>query len=115
MQGSLSTKKDSEKAATFKSLSKSQKIYSRGKPPPKNGNDNAWMNSVITSPEPLTIYLESLDSLSPLKNYLKKKPEVMSNIKKAIQDYCEELHHEGAVSSCKPLGPDPPFPYGKNS
>ena len=70
---------------------KSQIKYSTGKAPPKDGNEDAWMNSVISSPEPLTITLESLGSLGPLKKYLENKPEVMSNIKKVIQDYCKEL------------------------
>ena len=71
------------------------------------------MSSVIDSPQPLTIKLGSLDELSPLQKYLEKKPEVSTNIKKALHEYCEKLKSEGAVSSCKKPGPDSPFPKSK--
>ena len=114
VSASLLTKEEKKAAQNFMKQCKSQIKYSTGKAPPKDGNEDAWMNSVISSPEPLTITLESLGSLEPLKKYLKNKPEVMSNIKRVIQDYCNELKSEGAVSSCNQPGPDPPFP-GKKS
>ena len=70
---------------------------------------------MINSPQPLTIKLGSIDELSPLQKYLEKKPEVLSNIKKALHEYCESLKSEGAVSSCKKPEPDPPFPKSKFS
>ena len=89
---------------------KTQKLYSTGKAPPEDGKSITWMKSVISSPEPLTIKLESLDNLDPLKKYLKSKPEVLTNLKTALNEYCEDLKSVGAVSSCKKPGPDPPFP-----
>ena len=89
-------------------------MYSTGKAPPQDGKPESWMNSVISSPQPLTIKLESLDNLDPLEKYLKSKPEVMTNLKKAMKEYCEGLKSAGAVSSCKKPGQDPPFPKSKN-
>jgi hypothetical protein len=88
-------------------------LYSTGKAPPTDGNIGSWMSSVIDSPQPLTIKLGSLNELSPLQKYLEKKPEVLTNIKKALHEYCEKLKSEGAVSSCKKPEPDPPFPKSK--
>ena len=94
---------------------KTQKMYSTGMAPPQDGKPETWMNSVISSPQPLTIKLQSLDNLYPLKKYLKSKPEVLTNLKKALNEYCEELKSEGAVLSCKKPEPDPPFPKSKLS
>ena len=104
------TDDERKKAEDFKKQTQTQKLYSTGKAPPENGTSLTWMNSVINSPEPLTIKLESLDNLDPLKKYLHSKPEVLTNIRKALYEYCEDLKSEGAVSSCKKPGPDPPFP-----
>ena len=71
------------------------------------------MNSVIKSPEPLTLKLESLDNLDSLKEYLKSKPEVLANIKTALKNYCAHLKSQGAVSTCKKPSNDPPFPKSK--
>ena len=102
-----------EEAQNFIHNCTTQKLYSTGKAPPKDGNIGTWMSSVIDSPQPLTIKLESLDELYPLKKYLEKKPQVLTNIKKALYEYCEKLKSEGAVSSCKKPGPDSPFPKSK--
>ena len=104
-----------EAAQNFIKECKTQKLYSTGKVPPTDGNISSWMASVIDSPQPLTIKLGSLDELSPLQKYLEKKPQVLTNIKKALHEYCEKLKSEGAVSSCKKPEPDPPFPKSKFS
>ena len=108
------TDDERKKAQNFQKECKSQKLYSTGKAPPQDGKPESWMSSVISSPQPLTIKLESLDNLDPLKKYLKSKPEVMTNLKKAMKEYCEDLKSAGAVSSCKKPGQDPPFPKSKN-
>ena len=107
------TDDERKKAQNFMKECKTQKLYSTGKAPPPDGKSETWMNSVINSPEPLTIKLESLDNLDALKKYLKSKPKVLTNLKKALNEYCEDLKSEGAVLSCKKPGPDPPFPKSK--
>ena len=107
------TDDERKKAQNFMKECKTQKLYSTGKAPPQDGKSETWMNSVISSPEPLTITLGSLDNLDALKKYLKSKPNVLTNLKKALNEYCEELKSEGAVLSCKKPGPDPPFPKSK--
>ena len=102
-----------QKAQNFMKECKTQKMYSTGMAPPQDGKPETWMNSVISSPQPLTIKLQSLDNLAPLKKYLKSKPEVLTNLKIALNEYCEDLKSVGAVSSCKKPGPDPPFPKSK--
>ena len=104
------TTDERKKAQYFMKECKTQKLYSTGKAPPEDGKSITWMKSVISSPEPLTIKLESLDNLDPLKKYLKSKPEVLTNLKTALNEYCEDLKSVGAVSSCKKPGPDPPIP-----
>ena len=110
------TESETKKAQNFRKECKSQKLYSTGKAPPLDGKPESWMNSVISSPQPLTIKLESLENLDPLKKYLRNqtKPEVLTNLKKAMNEYCEDLKSAGAVSSCKKPGQDPPFPKSKN-
>ena len=99
-----------QKAQNFMKECKTQKMYSTGMAPPQDGKPETWMNSVINSPQPLTITLESLDNLNPLKEYLKHKPRVLTNLKTALYEYCEVLKSEGYVASCKKPGPDPPIP-----
>ena len=107
------TNSQKQQAQNFMKECKTQKLYSTGKAPPQDGKSETWMNSVINSPEPLTIKLESLDNLDALKKYLKSKPKVLTNLKKALNEYCEDLKSEGAVLSCNKPGPDPPFPKSK--
>ena len=104
------TDDEKKQAQNFKKECKTQKLYSTGKAPPQDGKSETWMNSVISSPEPLTIKLGSLDNLDALKKYLKSKPKVLTNLKKALNEYCEDLKSEGAVSSCEKPEPDPPLP-----
>ena len=113
INASSMTDDEKTQAKNFKKECKNQKKYSTGMAPPQDGNPDSWMNSVITSPQPLSIKLQSVDNLDPLKKYLKSKPEVLTNLKKAINEYCEDLKSVGAVSSCKKPGPDPPFPKSK--
>ena len=104
---------DRKKAQNFMKECKSQKLYSTGKAPPQDGKSESWMSSVISSPQPLTIKLGSLDNLDALKKYLKSKPEILTNLKKALHEYCEDLKSEGGVLTCNKPGPDPPFPKSK--
>ena len=107
------TDSEKEQAQNFMKKCKNQKFYSTGKSPPEDGISKSWMNSVIKSPEPLTLKLESLDNLDSLKEYLKSKPEVLTNIKKALKNYCAHLKSQGAVSTCNKPSNDPPFPKSK--
>ena len=109
------TDSEKEQAQNFMKKCKNQKFYSTGKSPPEDGKSKSWMNSVIKSPEPLTLKLESLDNLDSLREYLKSKPEVLANIKTALKNYCAHLKSQGAVSTCEKPSNDPPFPQSKFS
>ena len=104
------TNSQKQQAQNFMKECKTQNIYSTGMAPPENGQPETWMNQVIKSPQPLTITLQSLGNLDPLKEYLKSKPLVLTNLKKALYHYCLDLKSEGHVSTCQKPGSDPPIP-----
>ena len=104
------TNSQKQQAQNFMKECNTQKMYSRGMAPPSDGKPETWMNDVIKSPQPLTITLESLGNLDPLKEYLKSKPRVLSNLKTALYHYCLDLKSEGQVSTCQKPGSDPPIP-----
>ena len=88
------TDSQKQQAQNFINECKTQKMYSRGKAPPSDGKPESWMNEVIKSPQPLTITLESVVNLDPLKKYLKSKPWVLTNLKTALYEYCQDLKSE---------------------
>ena len=104
------TDSQEQQAKNFMKECKTQKLYSRGMAPPSNGKPETWMNDVIKSPQPLTISLESVVNLDPLKKYLKSKPWVLTNLKTALYEYCQDLKSEGRVATCQKPGSDPPIP-----
>jgi len=92
---------------TFGRYTKEQLLYSRGAPPPSDGNPLTWADNTFTEPNVLSITLERLDALY-LEEYVSSA--VVTNLGKALDEYCEALVAEGALKDCKLPPPDPPQP-----
>ena len=99
--------KEKTAAENFKKETKEQRVYSHGAAPPADGNAETWMQNTISDPATLVITLESIDKL-PLEDQVSRT--VVSNIRYALQRYCDALKAEGKISSCEAPGPDPPLP-----
>ena len=109
----LATNDEQKAAQNFQKETRDQKMYSSGKAPPKDGNSLNWMNDVIEEPQPLTLKLARLDTLDPLRKYLKKKPVILKYIKQGLMEYCEHLKGKGAVSLCESPNPDNQLPKSR--
>ena len=94
-------------AESFMRAATDQKTYSRGNPPPEDGQALTWAQLTIDNPNVLTIKLEALDTL-PLEEYVSAK--VIDNLGKALEEYCPKLLEDGAIESCDAPPPDPPAP-----
>jgi len=100
-----------EKAEEFQSERINSRIYSLGKHPPEDKEPTTWMSTVFEEPQPIGLTLEPLGEMHALAIYLKEKPKVMANLKRALTNYCEELRGEHSVTSCDRGGDvDPAFP-----
>ena len=84
-----------------------QLLYSRGAAPPEDGKPLTWANSAFDEPNVLGLTLERLDSLY-LEEYVSSA--VVSNLGKALDEYCPTLVAEGVLPNCDPPTPDPPLP-----
>ena len=91
----------------FDHYTKEQLMYSRGSPPPADGNSLTWANTIIEEPQVLSVTLERLDTLD-LGEYVSSA--VVNNLGKFLDEYCEALVAEGALQDCNLLPPDPPAP-----
>ena len=104
---SLGFNYNNTEAETFQSYTKEQLIYSRGAVPPADGEASTWEQATFDEPNVLTIKVEPLDTL-PIEEFVSTL--VISNLKKALDEYCPALAEEGVLKSCEEPGPDPPHP-----
>ena len=84
-----------------------QLLYSRGAPPPADGQALTWANTAFDEPNVISLTLERLDSLY-LEEYVSS--DVVKNLGKALDEYCPALVAEGVLPNCDPPTPDPPLP-----
>ena len=82
-------------------------VYSRGAPPPENGKALTWANNAFDEPNVIDLTLERLDSLY-LEEYVSSA--VVTNLGKALDEYCPSLVDEGLLPNCDPPSPDPSLP-----
>jgi len=103
----MSANYNETEAETFSSYTKEQLIYSRGAPPPADGNALGWADNTFDEPNVLGLTLERLDTLY-LEEYVSSA--VVTNLGKAIDGYCAALVAEGVIPDCNLPTPDPPAP-----
>ena len=92
---------------TFQRYTKERLVYSRGALPPADGEISTWEQNTFDEPNVLTITVEPLDTL-PIQEYV--SASVISNLEKALNEYCPSLVEEGIITSCEEPGPDPSHP-----
>jgi len=92
---------------TFDRHTKEQLLYSRGAPPPSDGSALTWADNTFDEPNVLSITLERIDTLY-LEEYVSSA--VVTNLGKALDEYCDALVSEGVLKDCNLPPPDPPAP-----
>ena len=92
---------------TFDRYTKEQLLYSRGAPPPPDGNALTWASSTFEDPNVLSFSLDRLDNLYLLE-YV--SAGVVQNLGKALDEFCATLVAEGELEDCNLPPPDPPIP-----
>ena len=92
---------------TFDRYTKEQLVYSRGAPPPQDGNALTWASNTFDEPNVLGLTLDRLDNLY-LLDYVTSG--VVKNLGKALDELCATLVAEGELPNCDPPKPDPPIP-----
>ena len=92
----------------FYEHTKEQKIYSKGAIPPPSMKPSDWMS--MTYEEPMTMGM-TIANISTLPNIegLVSGP-VLSNLKRALSEYCPALLEAGVLSSCDLPEDNPPLP-----
>lgn len=104
---SLNVDYNQTEAETFSSFTQEQLIYSRGAPPPADGDHLHWAENTFDEPNVLGLTMERLDTLY-LEEYV--SAAVVTNLGKALDGYCATLVAEGVLPDCNLPPPDPPAP-----
>ena len=91
----------------FKKYAKEQLLYSRGAPPPIDGDSLTWMAETFEEPYPYSLTIKPIDSL-PIEEYV--STAVLNNLRIALAEYCPYLKEQGKLFSCDIPSPDPPLP-----
>ena len=92
---------------TFDRYTSEQLLYSRGAPPPQDGEPLTWASSTFENPNVLSFMLDRLDNLYLLE-YV--SAGVVANLAKALDEFCATLVAEGELEDCNLPPPDPPIP-----
>jgi len=89
----LVNENEKKRGETFRSNTKNQRYYTRGKAPPADGNKDKWANGGIEEPQPIELKLRPLYNMGGLKKFLKekKKKDVISQIMKASKKVLSNL------------------------
>eukprot|EP00347_Sterkiella_histriomuscorum_P003284 403364875 len=73
--------------------------YSIGAKPPLNGDVSAWMQQNFTNPMPAIYNIQPIDHLIEFY-YNSTRPQVVQNVKRALQSYCVHLGIIGYPVKC---------------
>jgi len=92
---------------TFDRYTSEQLLYSRGAPPPADGQALTWASSTFDNPNVLSFTLDRIDNLY-LLDYVSSG--VVANLGKALDGFCATLVAEGELEDCNLPPPDPPIP-----
>ena len=92
----------------FYEHTKEQQIYSKGAIPPPSMKPSDWMSMTYEEPMIMRMKIANISKLPNIEGLV--SGPVLSNLKRALSEYCPALLEAGVLSSCELPEDNPPLP-----